>query len=467
MENTRQLNSLETIPVGEVRVFHSPIEGPDNLVRTGTITNDSLLHSVLYAHSTEYIRMKNRDRESLVSKVKKQMATDMEDDIWNETSKSESVHLSFTQIVRDSLRDFYNNVLNNKKGKTSCGRKLIRKVLNSSKDRDTFSILFQILSEKQLNEIINEIMKICSNDLLITCMDGIEERLIHVLESHPDLEQLNSSKRKKCIDKLSDFVHMVLELSEKIVKKENKQSFTLTVNNKNIEYISNRYEVDIYFIESNNRLPIHINDKQNIRGRKSVIIMCIDDKYEVVGRLFNKNKVQREFYNDDPLIERIRIFLYNPSKVKRIYPDLVNYLPDTKLNGSRSEKSSISEEKDSDYSDYSDYGRQNDSIDYSGSNSSKSSRGSKSHQESSKSHQESSSRGSRGSRSRSRSSSRGSRELGSRSRSRSSSRNSRKLNSRKSRKELTSRKSRKELGSKKHYRNSSKGLRSKKDNKSR
>ena len=41
-----------------------------------------------------------------------------------------------------------------------------------------------------------------------------------------------------------------------------------------------------------------------------------------------KNKIKRDFDGDDLLIQKINMFLLNPEKIKNIYPELIQYLPD-------------------------------------------------------------------------------------------------------------------------------------------
>ena len=53
-------------------------------------------------------------------------------------------------------------------------------------------------------------------------------------------------------------------------------------------------------------MPYRTADTENIKGRKSLIVMWIGGvHYEIVGRLLPGNRVQREFNSDDFRIEDV------------------------------------------------------------------------------------------------------------------------------------------------------------------
>ena len=75
-------------------------------------------------------------------------------------------------------------------------------------------------------------------------------------------------------------------------------------------------------------MPFLDDKSQMFKNDKSVIIVKINDNFEIIGRLYKQNKIKRDFENDDLLIKKINMFLFNPEKVKDIYPELIKYLPD-------------------------------------------------------------------------------------------------------------------------------------------
>ena len=91
---------------------------------------------------------------------------------------------------------------------------------------------------------------------------------------------------------------------------------------------SDKFNRDIYFLNEKTRLPYQLGEDVNIKGRKSIILLWVDEKhYEVVGRLLPGNKIQREFAPDDSLIKLLHMFLFEPRKVGDKYPSLISYLP--------------------------------------------------------------------------------------------------------------------------------------------
>ena len=103
-----------------------------------------------------------------------------------------------------------------------------------------------------------------------------------------------------------------------------------------IEFISNRFNRDVYFLDGTNRLPYNTcPTTNNIKGRKSMVVLWVGgNHYEIVGRLLPGNRIQREFAADDELINRIRTFMTQPEKIKDLYPELIEHLPRSYRSGS-------------------------------------------------------------------------------------------------------------------------------------
>jgi hypothetical protein len=68
--NSKQLSIL---PENKTSVFYSPVEGPNVLVRTGTSSDNSFLHSILQASSKDYSKLDQNSKNSLVQKFIKNL----------------------------------------------------------------------------------------------------------------------------------------------------------------------------------------------------------------------------------------------------------------------------------------------------------------------------------------------------------------------------------------------------------
>jgi len=101
-----------------------------------------------------------------------------------------------------------------------------------------------------------------------------------------------------------------------------------------------------YFIDSHTRLPYINISKENIKKRKSIVIMLTaGSHYEIVGKLMPGNKIIRDFDHKDTLIKTLRAYLYNPEKIHNNYPNLVPFLQKNKKLCSNSSLESSDDDK--------------------------------------------------------------------------------------------------------------------------
>jgi hypothetical protein len=102
----------------------------------------------------------------------------------------------------------------------------------------------------------------------------------------------------------------------------------MDVDSTTIGLISNYFDRDLYFIDGRTRLPYQNASYNNIKNRKSLIIMWTSGvHYEIVGRLKPDSRIARDFEFYDPLVMRIKTFLQHPNKIPEKYPELIPYLP--------------------------------------------------------------------------------------------------------------------------------------------
>src|SRR5690606_11735034 len=88
----------------------------------------------------------------------------------------------------------------------------------------------------------------------------------------------------------------------------------IEINTDTIKIISEKINRDIYFINSMTRLPY--KNIPEMKKRTSIIILNVSKEdsnhYEIIGSLLADNIVKREFNFNEPLIEKIHMYLYDP-----------------------------------------------------------------------------------------------------------------------------------------------------------
>lgn len=331
--NNQQL--IQKLPVNKTIVFFSPVEGRDVLVRTGTITDSAcFFHSLLHASSREYVRMDEKGRVKMVKKLKKSLNDKLSESRWEAASTDLVTQLPFQETVSDILIDFYDYIIDSKPGKTRRGRKVIRKLSKDDDDKSAYQIVCELISSKTLfKDVLPLSYNKCNGKSIKLCKEIITENTVKAGESV--LDELGNSieeKRKQfCLKKIRLMIEAVLDVAEAVAREnfsEKLENSTIRVDKHVVDLLSKKLERNIHFIDSRTRMPYRV-ENINVEYHKAFIVLWLGgDQYEVVGRLLSDQRVQREFYNDDPLINRIRTFLDHPERVAEEYPQLIPYLPD-------------------------------------------------------------------------------------------------------------------------------------------
>jgi hypothetical protein len=340
---------LSILPENKTLVFYSPIEGPDVLVRTGT---SSFLNAVAQGCSKEYNQVDNKGKIKFIEKLSKTFYK-------NQWKDLEGVHISFRQEVSNVLAEFYEYTCNNEKrmGLRSVG--LITLVENMPKKTlDTYKIICEIINIQHFEKDILPISyKNCSEKTLRKCKDEIVQRTVKLAEKLFDsIHGVDKQRRKYCVDKIEGLISDLLEIAESVAC--DKYTCKLDLTSEIIDLISDKFNYNIYFLESKNRMPYKAGNTIKNK-RKSIILMAMgittdnntkpfSDNYEIVGKLLSDNKIQREFYFDEPLISCIHTFLYTPELVSEKYPTLTKY--QTKGESSSESSDCSSDEEESSFS---------------------------------------------------------------------------------------------------------------------
>jgi len=324
---------LSMLSPNKTVVFYSPIEGRDVLVRTGTIGEGScFFHSLLHAYSDEYTRLSKDGRMQLVLKLRSSLASKLDRSRWEHISNGLIAKIPFQENMNDLLTDFYNSCLNNTQCKKKIGRAITREISESKQDVETYKVICEMVPLNHLEKtLLPKAYDSCADDKILRCKEVIVSLSKEYLEGVFKTIDLKVAIKKHCISKLELLMKKMVDTAEEIAFQnyiDNLKDTSIPVDSYTIGLISERFNRDVYFIDAQTRMPYRMGDQSNIKKRKSIIIMWIGGvHYEVVGRLLPENKVQREFFESDPLIRRIHTYLYAPEKISEQYPSLVPFLP--------------------------------------------------------------------------------------------------------------------------------------------
>lgn len=322
------------LPVNKTIVYYSPCENDDILVRTGTIADNScFFHSLLHAYSRDYVSRDKKGRTELVTRLRKTLENTITAKQWEDISSSMVVKIPFQEVVQKLISDLYRYVLQNKKGKTRHGRTIIRKVVKTENDSKTYSIIFEMVSQKELEKIIGSVYN-NSGDLPLSKVKDIilqeVKKYYKTLIENMGQKYKNNKQLKFCLEKLITMMFIILDEADEYARNEYVTSIKDTngsIDNQTLEMMSNHLNRDIYILDSDTGLPLDNHSKEYIKKRKSIILLWLEKQhYEVVGKLVSEHTVQRQFSSKDPLITKLKTLICDPNAVFDKYPEIAPYL---------------------------------------------------------------------------------------------------------------------------------------------
>lgn len=349
---------LKILPVNKTVIFYSPIEGEDVLVRTGTIGEGSCFyHSLLHAYSKEYIAMDNNDRMKFVGRLRANMAGNIDKENWESIGNGLIAKIPFQENVHNILVNFYKHIVNDTSVRGKSSRKIFKNLIDDNEDTlNLYKIIIELIPiEKFEQKILPDAYTECEEELIEKCKETIIAKSVEFVVDA--LKGLDKSRVKYITNEVVKFIHDVVEEAEKSAFKaytKGLQNVAEEVDSYTIGLISDRFDRDIYFIDSRTRMPYLTADKENIKGRKSLIVLWIEgNHYEIVGRLLPGNRIQREFSTSDNLIQKLNAFVCHPETVSERFPELSSYLPKQHRISSPSPRRRItdSEDESNNYSD--------------------------------------------------------------------------------------------------------------------
>ena len=338
-----QRNPLKMLPVNKSVVFYSPVEGEDVLVRTGTIGEGScLFHSLLHAYSKDYATMDRKGRMKFVIRLRASMAGKVNPQSWEEMGGGVISKVPYQENVREILDNFYRFVQSDGESKVRgrSSRRVMKKLTNDGKLSDVYKVLTELIPFRVLvSTCLPRGYDRTQDERIDETNLAVCDEVVKHLKTLKEIKQLSDNKALYIEKKLGSLMSVVLKESKDSAYRsyvKGLERVSEDVDSYTIEFISDRFNRDVYFLDATTRLPYNTcPTTSNIKNRKSMVVLWVGgNHYEIVGRLLPGNRIQREFAHDDELINRIRTFITKPEEVKDLYPDLVEYLPQSYRSGS-------------------------------------------------------------------------------------------------------------------------------------
>jgi hypothetical protein len=329
-------NSINRIDSNKTVRFKTPLDTSSRLVRAGTIADGSCFyHAVLHARSQTYRMMKNYKRRQYVKKTRKVISSKMNKKKWHNLSDGVIANVSFQEGLSVLLDDVENYFITDRVCKTNLGNTVVRRLINTDlleteKKKDLCTLLFRLFPKKDLiKEVLGPTYDINTERYL----PSVKKTILHnsMIAFRKKIREKTESSRKRndfSVNYKAMLSFIIDSCANHAFKKytDNIEDTTVSVDSYTITLLSDTYNRDIYFIDAKTRMPYPLLNRRHIKGRKSIVLLWVNDNhYEVIGRQ-NKKNITWEFECSDPLIDTIYNFLFFPEKLL-LNPVLLPYLP--------------------------------------------------------------------------------------------------------------------------------------------
>jgi len=364
---SKTIAKLKALPDDKTVVFWTPYEGEDTIVRTGIVSNGNcFLHAILRAYSSEYISSDKNGRQKLAKRIYASIVGEITKENWEEIGNGLISFVPFKKNFIYLLTKFYDFIDNDNRESMQL-KDNIRIIINNligenGKRIELFRLITELipLSDKFFEDIMPNVRD-GGNIKISTCFDSIVENAVEKLRDTEEMKSIPKSKCDYICDVTRKFLLEILKESESITYHnyiKRLENISLDIDSYMVGLISDRINRDIYIIDSKTRLVNNeLMSVNNLKGRKSIIILSIKNHYEIVGKLLPGNRIQREFANSDILINKINTFFVNPSLIVKKYPELSVYLPEKYdsseesevSKSSKSDTESVSKSPDNDF----------------------------------------------------------------------------------------------------------------------
>ena len=259
--------------------------------------------------------MDKNDRMKFVTRLRANMAGEVSKENWEKFGNGLISKIPFQEKVSTIFVNFYKFLDNDPNASGSSTRRVIKNLVGDNYQKlEIYKLLSEIVSLADLEKNILPTAYSKSEKLKITeSFHIIIQETILYIKNHEKLNKASEHHIQDISDKITKLLHFVLnEAYHSAFKNYVKglKNVSHDVDSYTIDFISERFDRDVYFIDSDTRMLYNNSSTtENIKCRKSLIVLWIDkNHYETVGRLLPNKKIQRDFEHDDPLIIKPKNF---------------------------------------------------------------------------------------------------------------------------------------------------------------
>jgi hypothetical protein len=161
-----------------------------------------------------------------------------------------------------------------------------------------------MISFDNFQKILKRLKKKWSDYKIDTFREIILSEIMTFINYEDLLENVDDSKSEFIKNSITYFVGLIIN---KINIPEPSIPSSLSLDILNI--VSNHFKCDIYFLDSESRLPILLFNDYKTNDNISIILLSYDkNHFETIGKLNSNKRIQREFHSYDEIIKSIKFY---------------------------------------------------------------------------------------------------------------------------------------------------------------
>lgn len=286
-------------------------------VRTGVPDKDnsSFIHCLLHASYNDYTTKDTENKLKMVQTVRDKIAKNISKNEWEffgqEWRKLFEKNLLkvFDTVYEKLCPSRYNKSPPPKKSKTASA--IVDKIMKNEeivKYLGIYKVLFSEINFVQFNNIITKCIASCSSKSIEDCKDTITLQSLLLISKILRSVEIDDTRREAFSEKFSFLIRTVLNETEMDIIYKLKQQVkdeNTEISTQLAHIIADKFDRDVYFIDSNTLMPYKPPEWKNKGNRQFIILLVINNAYEIVGRVIDdSNRVQRNFKPDDPVIDK-------------------------------------------------------------------------------------------------------------------------------------------------------------------
>jgi hypothetical protein len=302
--------NFNILQINKTCIFTPIVESSRQVVRTGTTDESAVMsffNSCIHACHDKFIFItSNKEKLKCVHQIKNNIFETL-------VEKNKSYDL-IKEFIFYLIRDFYISLVSGTMNDNKNVRRLYEDLgLNNESNLAVYNLITEIIP---FDTGFFKIMKNTNKKLPKYSMDSyiktFKKETLKFLEYQDIFDGIDTDRINHITNKILRLIDSVIEIIDSEYNIPVQNDF---VSDEIINATSEYFNCNIFFIDVNKKEPF-VSPNFEIKDRKSIVLLSFNHKhYEIVGKLLENNRIQRDFLFQDDFIVNINNFINKRNNV--------------------------------------------------------------------------------------------------------------------------------------------------------